>query len=544
VTTADEGSVAVVAAGQGGGTRAEVTGPRAALLGVVTAALALALAELPGTFTGRPTMVVAVGSRFIDGTAGSLKDLAVAVFGTSDKAALVTGIVVLSLGSGALLGLGSRRRTWVMPAGLTGFLAVGLWAVSRDPQASLGAAGLGGALGVATATAFHARAMRSAGNTRPAGAAGDPRGTAGDPRVTAATRRTFLVWAGGGTAASAVVAATGQRLRAVNGATAQPLRVSQLPPPVQVVPVPAAQPFAVPNLTPFVTPTADFYRIDTALAIPRVDVSRWRLAVGGRVDRPFELSYDDLLALDMVEEAVTIQCVSNEVGGDLVGTARWQGVPLLPLLERAGLHDDATQVVGRSVDGWTAGFPTEILRDGRSALLVVGMNGEPLPPRHGYPARLVVAGLYGYVSATKWLDSIELTTWEDFDGFWVPRGWSKEGPIKTQSRIDVPRRNDRLVPGDRVRIGGVAWAPTRGISTVEVSTDGGTTWSTARLGLATTGNTWVQWVHDWTPAQAGTYELVVRATDGDGATQTGEVRPPAPDGATGWHRRRVTVRDV
>jgi hypothetical protein len=201
-------------------------------------------------------------------------------------------------------------------------------------------------------------------------------------------------------------------------------------------------------------------------------------------------------------------------------------------------------VVGRSVDGWTAGFPTEVLRDGRSALLVVGMNGEPLPARHGYPARLVVAGLYGYVSATKWLDRIELTTWEEFDGFWVPRGWSKEGPIKTQSRIDVPRRNDRLVPGVRVTIGGVAWAPTRGVSSVEVSTDAGTSWSTARLGLVANDNTWVQWVHDWTPEQPGTYELVVRATDGAGATQTAEVRPPAPDGATGWHRRRVTVRDV
>jgi DMSO/TMAO reductase YedYZ molybdopterin-dependent catalytic subunit len=534
---ADDGSVASVATDPDHATRAEVPAPRAALLGVITAALALALAELPGTFTGRPTMVVAVGSRFIDGAAGSLKDLAVALFGTSDKAALVAGIVVLALASGALLGLGARHRAWMMPAGLTGFLAVGLWAVSRDPQASTGAAVVGGVLGVVTGTVFHRWAMRAAGAARLAG-------PAGDPRVTAATRRTFLAWAGGGAAASAVVAAAGQRLRAVNAATAQPLRVATLPSPVEVVSVPAAQPFSVPNLTPFVTPTSDFFRIDTALAIPRVDAARWRLAVRGRVDRPFELSYDDLLALDMVEEAVTIQCVSNEVGGDLVGTARWQGVPLLPLLERAGLHDDATQVVGRSVDGWTAGFPTEILRDGRSALLVVGMNGEPLPPRHGYPARLVVAGLYGYVSATKWLDSIELTTWEDFDGFWVPRGWSKEGPIKTQSRIDVPRRNDRLVPGDRVRIGGVAWAPTRGISTVEVSTDGGTTWSTARLGLATTGNTWVQWVHDWTPAQAGTYELVVRATDGDGATQTGEVRPPAPDGATGWHRRRVTVRDV
>jgi hypothetical protein len=175
-------------------------------------------------------------------------------------------------------------------------------------------------------------------------------------------------------------------------------------------------------------------------------------------------------------------------------------------------------------------------------MLVVGMNGEPLPPTHGYPARLVVSGLYGYVSATKWIESIELTTWEEFDGYWVPRGWSKEGPIKTQSRIDVPRRNDRLVPGV-IKVAGVAWAPTRGISMVEVSADGGETWDEAQLGLVTTDNTWVQWVYDWDPTQPGTYELVVRATDGSGATQTGDASAPAPDGATGWHSRKVVVRE-
>ena len=188
------------------------------------------------------------------------------------------------------------------------------------------------------------------------------------------------------------------------------------------------------------------------------------------VDRPFTISYDELVAMATTEDTVTLQCVSNEVGGNLVGNAVWQGVPLAELLERAGVQDGATQIVGRSVDDFTAGFPTEVGLDGRTALVAVGMNGEPLPAVHGFPARLVVAGLYGYVSATKWLREIELTTWEDFDGYWVPRGWSKEGPIKTMSRIDVPRSGATLDAGPQA-IAGVAWAPPGGIEKVEVQVD-------------------------------------------------------------------------
>ncbi len=286
------------------------------------------------------------------------------------------------------------------------------------------------------------------------------------------------------------------------------------------------------------TPNDDFYRIDTALVVPQVEPADWSLRVDGMVDTPFELTFDELLAMPMVEETVTLACVSNDVGGDLVGNAVWQGVPLAAVLERAGVQPGATQLVGTSVDGWTCGFPTELALDGRPALLAVGMNGEALPVRHGFPVRVVVAGLYGYVSATKWVSQLTLTTWEDFDGYWVPRGWSKTGPIKTQSRIDVPR-SGRRVPAGSTPIAGVAWAPTRGISKVEVQVDGGG-WREARLGDAVSDTTWVQWALDW-DATEGEHEIVVRATDGTGETQTSEPARPDPDGATGWPSRLVRV---
>jgi hypothetical protein len=237
--------------------------------------------------------------------------------------------------------------------------------------------------------------------------------------------------------------------------------------------------------------------------------------------------------MPLVDRYVTIACVSNEVGGDLVGNARWTGVRLVDVLDQAGVRPEATQIVGRSVDGWTSGFPTELAYDGRDPLIAVGMNGEPLPARHGFPARLIVPGLYGYVSATKWLAEIELTRWEDFDAYWVPRGWSKEGPIKTQSRIDHPRRGERISAPDAV-FAGVAWAPGRGISRVDVRVDAGD-WIEAELTTPLSGDAWVQW-RVAIPVDPGEHTVTVRATDGTGATQTSETQRPAPDGATGHHR--------
>jgi hypothetical protein len=290
-----------------------------------------------------------------------------------------------------------------------------------------------------------------------------------------------------------------------------------------------------------VVPNDRFYRIDTRLlGPPRVDVDGWRLRFTGMVDRPFELTYEELLALPMVEEYVTLACVSNEVGGDLVGNASWRGVPLATLLERAGVKKGADQIVGRSVDGFTVGFPTDIARDGRHALVAVGMNGELLPANHGFPARLVVAGLYGYTSATKWLEEVELTTWDSFDAYWIPRGWSKFAPVKVQSRIDAIRPNSPIVAGPVV-VAGVAWAPHRGITRVEVQVDD-EPWLDAELAEELSRSAWRQWLFRW-PATPGSHRLRVRATAGDGETQTADISPPAPDGATGYHTIGIRVEE-
>lgn len=294
----------------------------------------------------------------------------------------------------------------------------------------------------------------------------------------------------------------------------------------------------VPGISPLITSNADFFRIDTALTVPRIDPATHRVRLSGLVDNPFELTYDELLDLAHTEADITLSCVSNEVGGDLVGTARWLGVPLADLLERAGVQPGATQLVGRSVDGWTSGFPVEAALDGRNALVAVGMNGEPLPIQHGFPVRLVIPGLYGYVSNTKWLSEIELTTFEDHDAYWIPRGWARMGPIKTQSRIDVPADN-AAVPAGTVAIAGVAWSDEHGITDVEVAIDDGP-WQPAEVADELAVSTWRQWRLAW-DATPGDHVLKVRASDADGQPQTADVATPAPDGATGHHTVRVTI---
>jgi DMSO/TMAO reductase YedYZ molybdopterin-dependent catalytic subunit len=311
-----------------------------------------------------------------------------------------------------------------------------------------------------------------------------------------------------------------------------------LPTPASPAPaVPAAAELNLPRLAPFVTPNADFYRIDTALVVPQVDPAGWTLRIHGRVRNPVTLTFDDLMARPMVERWVTLACVSNEVGGDLIGNARWLGVPIKELLDEAQPLDGADQVVGRSVDGFTCGAPTALLRDGRDALLAVGMNGEPLPLEHGFPVRMVVPGLYGYVSACKWVVELELTSFADFDQYWIPRGWSAQAPIKTESRIDTPRGS---VPAGQVTVAGVAWAQHRGVRRVEVRVDRGP-WQEARLADTVSIDTWRQWSWRW-DATPGDHVLQVRATDADGVAQVEAVADPAPNGASGWHSVSVTVR--
>jgi DMSO/TMAO reductase YedYZ molybdopterin-dependent catalytic subunit len=503
--------------------------------------MALAVGELVSALADpRQSLVGSVGNEIVDRSAGGLVRWAIEWFGTANKAVLVLGIVVVSLLLGGLLGRLTIDRPWVGPTGFAVFGVVGVVCGLRDPLTSgvvvIAAAVFAVAAGSVTLW-FLLRIARS-GRVVPRLAIGDaPIATPGDDK---ASRRAFFVWSGAAGAFAATLALGSRSLGRRSAVEASRAAIT-LPPVSRTSGATAlGGELTVEGLTPYIVPNDRFYRIDTALLVPQVDTRSWSLSVEGMVDRPFELSFDELLELATVEEAVTLSCVSNEVGGSLVGNARWQGVPLRDLLDRAGVQADATQVVGTSVDGFSAGFPTEAAHDGRVALVAVGMNGEPLPVNHGFPARLVVAGLYGYVSATKWLKAIRLTRFEDFDGYWIPRGWAKEAPVKTQSRIDVPRAGTSI-PTGRTAVAGVAWAPTRGISRVEVQIDEGP-WQRAQLGDVLSDDTWAQWLFEW-DAPPGRHSITVRATDGTGETQTSDVRPPAPDGATGWHTRRVTVSE-
>ena len=505
---------------------------REALAGLLGAGAALVVIEIVALFDATGTSVTeAVQNRFIDEFAASLKDTAIALFGTADKAALQIGTTIVVLAIGALVGAWAAGRRWLVAAGFGGFAVLGIVAALDDPLASapvsVVAAVLGAAAGIAT-TLLLARWWRGEGPPL----LSVPSWAGPQPEL---SRRTVLA-SGGASALLLVVGATAARGARASYRSAASAVKRIIPAPVRTVATPT-QPFEVAGISPYITPTADFYRIDTALRVPVVDADSWRLTITGLVDRDLELSYADLLARDLVEVPITIQCVSNEVGGDLIGTARWRGVPLAELLAEAGVQPGATQIMGESVDGFTAGFPVEAGTDGRDSLLAVAMNGQSLEPAHGFPARLIIPGLYGYVSATKWITQIRLTTFEDEQGYWVPRGWSADGPIKLQSRIDVPRPGDAVEPGPRA-IGGVAWAPHTGIERVEVRVDDGP-WEDAELGSVASVDTWVQWRVPW-DATPGQHRIQARAVDVEGRVQTAEEAPPAPNGATGLHT--VTVR--
>src|SRR5262249_39735501 len=350
------------------------------------------------------------------------------------------------------------------------------------------------------------------------------------------SRRTFLLQAGTIAAASSVLGVLGRRILdggglsgAVSGTGSAP--PVPIPSPALTASLPAGAEISQPGITPLVVPNDQFYRIDTALIAPSVDASSWTLKVTGMVDREVTLRYQDLAEMPLFEQYVTIACVSNEVGGKLVGNTKWTGVKLRDVLAMAGVQAGATQLVGRSVDGWTAGMPVDWVMDpDREPMIALQMNGQPLPRIHGYPARLIVPGLYGYVSATKWLKELELTT-DDFQGYWVPLGWDKNGPILTQSRIDVPGSGDHVAAG-RVAVAGVAWAPDRGVSKVEISVDNGD-WQAATISTPISKTAWVQWLYAWdtTAVQPGLHTIAVRATDGTGTVQTADSTPPAPNGA-------------
>ena len=565
-------------------------GTTGALAGTAGAAVGLGFGEfMEGAFESIPSLVVAISELFSDYTPGDVVRFSISNFGANQKTLLTAGIIIATLALGGALG---RFAAWGRPrVTLTGFALFGLlggWAAARNPispAAGSWVVGLAAAVLAAGSTLLIVRLVSgravAAGPVRAGMAdAAEPEEAAAPqaprmPAVVGTTRRSFFYAAGAGAAALAMVG-IGRSLRGQSAAEqfleANALRPSPTtsppaePPSTTTTTAPqavaasttsttvAAQPAGtsvqerlaaldtldddVAGISSYVTPNDGFYRIDTAFGrVPQVDPGDWRLRFTGMVDNPYEVTFDEIQAMDLSDHVITLSCVSNEVGGNLVGNAVWTGVPLSVLLDRAGVQPGADQVVGRSVDDWTAGFPTDVVYDGRNAILAIGMNDEFLPTRHGFPARLVVAGLYGYVSAVKWIEEINLTTWDGFDGYWVPRGWSKEGPMKTQSRIDVPGRG--LVAGQPAPIAGIAWAPTRGIERVEVNIDD-EGWLPCNLGEAVGDESWVQWHRQWTPT-AGRHRIQVRATDGDGVTQSEREVPPAPNGAEGWHTINVNV---
>lgn len=516
--------------------RRRSTGWTAALAGLLAAGVALGVGELVAGATTTQSPVVAVGDQVVDRVPAGVKDVAISVFGTADKAALVVGTVLLAGIFGALLGLVAARRPLRAAAGFTAFGLVGAAAALSAPRASalsvlpslLGAlAGIGALL-----VLVRNLPLRPGGS----GAPGSSRSSA----VAGADRRRFLLLGSGMAVVGAAALTTGRLLGSRLSATVSRAAVA-LPRPLRPrPPLPPGADLGIEGLTPFTTPNDRFYRIDTAIVVPQVAAENWRLRVHGMVERELDLSFAELLDRPLVEADITLACVSNEVGGDLVGNARWLGARLDSLLQEAGVQAGADQVVGRSVDGFACGFPIGAALDGREALVAVGMNGEPLPVQHGFPARLVVPGLYGYVSATKWLAEIEVTTFQAFDHYWLRRGWAREAPIKTQSRIDTPGNGSDVAAG-RVPVAGVAWAQGRGIRRVEVQVDYGD-WREARLSEEVAATTWRQWVYEW-DAAPGAHVLRVRATDGTGTTQTLVRRPPIPDGASGLHEIDVTVRE-
>jgi len=508
--------------------RAAVATPLAAAsAGVAAAVLGAGAGELGGALLSPSSSPFAVvGGALIDAAPAWAKDTAIALFGTSDKVALIVGIGIVLLLAAAAAGICQAR--WAR-SGAIAFIVigagVGILALTRPD------AGVLSWLPSILAGAVAAIAVRMLVRSAP-----PPRA---DDDTAAPSRRQFLVWAGGTAAVGAAMAFAGSIARAGTSAVASvrdAIRLPRAAKPAGALPTGAA--LDVPGLAPLITPNDDFYRIDTALIVPSIDPAEWKLRIHGMVAQEVTLTWDELRALPLTETAVTLSCVSNPVGGDLVGNAVWLGYPIRELLAKAQPDADADMVLSTSIDGFTAGTPIEALTDDRDALLAIGMNGEPLPLAHGFPVRMVVPGLYGYVSATKWVTELEVTRFDKARAYWTDRGWSERGPIKLQSRIDVPRPGRRIDAGDTV-IAGVAWQPRTGISGVEVQVDDGP-WQKAELASAISDDTWVQWRMPW-QAQPGQHRIRCRAIGGDATTQTDQYAAPAPDGASGWHTITTTV---
>ncbi len=530
--------------------------PRPFIAGVVSASLSLSVGELVASITSKTSsLVYAVGEFIIDITPGDIVRGSIETLGNYQKTVLLSSIVVLSLIFGGFLGLLSQRRSEISYFLFIAFGIFGGWTLNRDPLTSTSAAlslsVFATLIGLSTLT-FLNTLLDEVEDTQ-----------IEDPRNTYANRRQFINWATGMTVAAGTMTGFGRLV--LKDETVRNIREKIVLPQTETKSgsvdtqsynevagssTTTTTPSSESNLLSFsemndiegissyITPNNEFYRIDTALRVPTVEPSTWTLTIDGLTANPYEISYDEILEMDLVKKDVTLTCVSNEIGGPLVGNAVWTGVPLGEIISKARPSDSAEQVMCHSVDGFRAGFPLENIFDGRTALLAVGMNGVPLPIIHGFPARLVVAGLYGYVSAVKWIKRIELCTWDGNDGYWIPRGWSKRAPIKISSRIDVPQK--RKIDAGMQVVAGVAWAPLSGVAAVEISFDSGP-WQECDLGVSLSGESWTQWVYRW-DAKPGKYEIRVRAIDAKGNVQSSKVVSPAPNGAEGLDK--VTVRVV
>ncbi len=503
--------------------------PPAVRLSRLQLAVAGILTGLAGLAVGQATTAIlrqrlsppfAVAEAVIEATPGKLALDLVHFFGRYDKPLLTGGVIVAMVLLSALAGL--RTRASLMQGYLI-FLAMaavaGLAELTRPETSAVGIlpVALGGITWIALLPVLVADPVK------------------GTPPLQA--RREFLVRAGVVGLGALVVGAGGRffghKRRVVEDARAA------LKLPVTRGTVPAGAEVGLDKISPWRVPNGDFYRIDTTMVTPTVAIADWSLRIHGMVDREITLSYEDLVKRQLTEAWVTLCCVSNEVGGDLIGNAWWSGVRVADLLAEAGVQDGADAVLQTSVDGWTCGTPLGALTDDRNALLAVAMNGDPLPIEHGFPVRMVVPGLYGFVSATKWVVDLKVTRYDDFSAFWTQRGWSAYGPVRTQSKIEVPQANHRVMAGD-VRVGGVAWAQHTGIAKVEVRLDGGPWTEVDTLGAVPDDDTWVQW-SGTVKAGPGVHTLAVRATDKSGYTQTGVKRDVVPDGATGWHTVEFTA---
>ena len=583
---------------KGSGTDARRTG-RGAIAGLLAAATALGVGQLVAGLTGASgSPVVAVGELQIDFTPPWLKNFAITNFGSNDKLILVGGILVVIALFAALIGMEATRRLWVGMAGLAVFAVIGLTAAATRPTASF--ASLLPTVAATAAAAAVLRILiplvGPAARHRPATWTADPWqdawAAAPDTEVTAAgpapeepesgelesgelesgdlesgdlesgelesgelesgdlglesgelaeagPRRRSFITASAATLGIAAGAGLACRLLAERSSVANAQRTLRIPKPtVSTAALPPGVNLDVPGISPFVTSNAAFYRVDTAIVLPQVDPDSWQLRIHGMVERDLTITFDDLLKRPLIEDYVTLCCVSDPVEGPYIGNALWLGASLASLLREAGIKAGADQLMCTSVDGFTSGTPVQTVMDGRDALLAVAMNGTALPVAHGFPARMVVPGLYGYVSATKWVTDINVTTFAGNYAYWAQRGWSQQAPIKTECRIDVPNGANQLRAG-RTAVAGVAWAQHKGIDAVHVRIDQGP-WNQATLAAVPGIDTWRQWVWEW-EATGGNHVIEARATDATGYTQTSVQAPPEPNGASGYPIVTVAV---